>query len=181
MTKEADAVASAVKRAAGDPYARKVMAAAQTTPRGPGGVIRNRVEEIIHFCGEMGYSTAGVAFCVALAEEAQALCEVLSEAGLAVVPVGCKVGGIGPSQFGVDTDNAHGVSCNPVAQAEILNSRDTDLNIALGLCLGHDILFAHHSGSPVTTLVVKDRAVKHCTVEILRNPVRCQATAKETG
>ena len=33
----------------------------------------------------------------------------------------------------------------------------TDLNIILGLCLGHDITFSMHSKAPVTTLIVKDR------------------------
>ena len=51
--------------------------------------------------------------------------------------------------------------CNPIAQARLLNSRPTDFNIALGLCVGHDSLFYKHSDALVTTLVAKDRVLAH--------------------
>jgi len=51
--------------------------------------------------------------------------------------------------------------CNPVAQAMYLNKQKTDLNLIVGLCIGHDILFAKYSNAPVTTLVVKDRVLTH--------------------
>ena len=49
-------------------------------------------------------------------------------------------------------------SCNPIAQAELLNRVETQFNICLGLCVGHDSLFYRYSQAPVTTLVAKDRA-----------------------
>jgi uncharacterized metal-binding protein len=51
--------------------------------------------------------------------------------------------------------------CNPIGQALILNREKTDLNIILGLCIGHDILFTQYSDAPVTTLAVKDRVLAH--------------------
>ncbi len=51
--------------------------------------------------------------------------------------------------------------CNPIGQALVLNKEKTDLNIILGLCIGHDILFTQHSAAPVTTLAVKDRVLAH--------------------
>jgi len=51
--------------------------------------------------------------------------------------------------------------CNPVGQALVLNERQTELNVIMGLCLGHDILFQQFSEAPVTTLVVKDRVTCH--------------------
>lgn len=51
--------------------------------------------------------------------------------------------------------------CNPICQALVLNKEQTDLNIILGLCIGHDILFTKHSQAPVTTLAVKDRGLAH--------------------
>ena len=51
--------------------------------------------------------------------------------------------------------------CNPIAQAELLNSQDTQFNICLGLCVGHDSLFYQYSKALVTTLVVKDRVLAH--------------------
>ncbi len=58
-------------------------------------------------------------------------------------------------------------ACNPIAQAEILNAVGTDLNVIVGLCVGHDALFTKHSRAPVTTLVVKDRVTGHNPVAVL--------------
>ena len=42
-----------------------------------------------------------------------------------------------------------------------MNSIDTDLNIALGLCVGHDSLFYRYSKAPVVTFIAKDRVTGH--------------------
>jgi len=34
-------------------------------------------------------------------------------------------------------------ACNPIAQARLLNQAGTDMNIIIGLCVGHDMLFAN--------------------------------------
>jgi uncharacterized metal-binding protein len=52
-------------------------------------------------------------------------------------------------------------SCNPVGQAQVLNEKKTDMNIVIGLCVGHDMLFNMHSKAPTTTLIVKDRVLAH--------------------
>jgi uncharacterized metal-binding protein len=52
-------------------------------------------------------------------------------------------------------------ACNPVLQAQLLNNAGTDINIIVGLCLGHDMLFTMNSKAPVTTLIVKDRLLGH--------------------
>lgn len=54
-----------------------------------------------------------------------------------------------------------GSSCDPAYQADYLNSMNTDLNVNVGLCLGHGLIFQKHSKAPVTTLIVKDFATKH--------------------
>lgn len=51
--------------------------------------------------------------------------------------------------------------CNPIAQAEYLNDKQTDLNIVLGLCVGHDSLFFKYSKAPTIVLAVKDRVLDH--------------------
>ena len=51
--------------------------------------------------------------------------------------------------------------CNPIAQAEILNQADTDFNVVIGLCVGHDSLFLSHSKKMCTVLAVKDRLLGH--------------------
>jgi len=56
--------------------------------------------------------------------------------------------------------------CDPIGQAIILNSCETDLNIICGLCMGHDILFSKYSKAPVTTFIVKDRVLAHNPVGV---------------
>ena len=60
-----------------------------------------------------------------------------------------------------------GTCCNPIGQAKVLADAGTELNVAMGLCLGHDLLFAKHSAAPVTTLVVKDRVHGHNPIAAL--------------
>jgi hypothetical protein len=38
----------------------------------------------------------------------------------------------------------------------------------VGLCVGHDLVLQEECDAPVTTLVVKDRALDHHTVDALR-------------
>jgi uncharacterized metal-binding protein len=42
-----------------------------------------------------------------------------------------------------------------------------EMNIIMGLCVGHDMLFNKYSEAPVTTLVVKDRVTGHNPVAVL--------------
>jgi uncharacterized metal-binding protein len=46
-------------------------------------------------------------------------------------------------------------------QARLLNEDKTELNLMLGLCVGHDSLFFKHSDAPVTVFAVKDRVLAH--------------------
>ena len=41
------------------------------------------------------------------------------------------------------------------------------MNIIVGLCVGHDMLFAKYSDAPVTTLVGKDRVTGHNPAAVL--------------
>lgn len=61
------------------------------------------------------------------------------------------------------------MTCNPVLQAEVLNREGTELNIVMGLCVGHDSLFYRHSSAPVTTLVSKDRVLANNPAGALYN------------
>ena len=124
---------------------------------------KTRMEEILYFAGEMGYKKLGLAFCSGLREEAEIVDKILSKE-FKVFSAICKVCGIDKSAFSSGPKkqgNKIKVSCNPIGQADILNKKKTDLNIIVGLCLGHDILFTKHSKALVTTLVVKDRVLAH--------------------
>lgn len=57
--------------------------------------------------------------------------------------------------------------CNPILQAMILNEAKTDLNVVIGLCVGHDSLFYKYAEGITTTLVTKDRVLGHNPVAAL--------------
>jgi uncharacterized metal-binding protein len=82
-----------------------------------------------------------------------------------VLRVDCKLCRIPAEDL---VEGARGISCNPVGQAKVLAAAGTELNIVLGLCVGHDLIFARHSSAPTTTLVVKDRVHQHNPIEALR-------------
>lgn len=125
-----------------------------------------RVKETIQLCLRMGYTKVGLAFCRGLRNEAKAIDSLLRRAGLDVVSVICKTGGIDKSACKIP--NEHKVKpgqfepmCNPIAQAMLLNQQHTQFNIALGLCVGHDSMFYKYSDALVTTLIAKDRVLAH--------------------
>jgi uncharacterized metal-binding protein len=139
-----------------------------------------RLEELMRFAGEMGYEHLGVAFCIGFSEEARLLSDVLKKR-FEVSAVCCKSCGIEKEKLGLDKINPERVEamCNPVAQALLLNRAGTRLNIILGLCIGHDIIFTQNSAAPVTTLVVKDRVLAHNPVGALYSRYWRNKIAKE--
>ena len=93
---------------------------------------------------------------------------VADQAGFDTISVACQIGRVYPEARGVtELEGFLGATCNPIAQAEIFNSEDTQLNFILGLCLGHDILFTRYSQAPVSTLIVKDRVTGHNPAAVL--------------
>lgn len=131
-----------------------------------------RVQELISFANGMGYRHLGIATCVGLLRESRTLTSLLRSHGFQVTAVGCKVGAIPKEDFGINPAcNEVGLNaCNPVLQAALLTEAGTELNIVMGLCVGHDALFSRHSTALVTTLVTKDRVLGH-------NPVAALYTA----
>lgn len=124
---------------------------------------KTRLEEIMLFAKSMDYRILGVAFCIGLENEAKALHDILAK-DFEVHSVCCKVCGIDKTKF--DLERLHeydGVeaTCNPIGQAMVLNNEKTELNIIVGLCIGHDTLFTKYSNAPVTTFAVKDRVLAH--------------------
>lgn len=131
-----------------------------------------RVEDTIALALMMGYRKVGIATCIGLLEETNRLCEILQAQGLEPQSVCCKAGGIDKLKLGLSEEekvrpHTFEPACNPVAQAELLNQAKTDFNLIVGLCVGHDMLFAKYSNAPVSTLVVKDRVTGHNPVAVL--------------
>ena len=127
-----------------------------------------RIREVIEFCKRLGIIRIGVAFCVGLSDEARRVVETLEKHGLKVYSVICQCGGVDKTDLGVRAKyklskdkSQHETACNPISQAYVLNEAETELNLIVGLCLGHDILFNLNSKAPVTTLIVKDRVSGH--------------------
>jgi uncharacterized metal-binding protein len=114
------------------------------------------------YAGGMKYEKLGIAFCVGLEKEAKIIHEILTH-DFNVFSVCCKVCGLDKNSYGLEKlrNGSFEAICNPMGQALVLNKEKTDLNIILGLCIGHDILFTQHSQAPVTTLAVKDRVLAH--------------------
>ena len=129
-----------------------------------------RVEELIEFAKRMGYSRIGIATCVGLIEESRILARILRKNGFEVYGAVCKIGSFLKKDVGVaeeDMMRTGAVMCNPIMQAEVLNNAETDFNVVMGLCVGHDSLFYKYSDALVTTLVAKDRVLAHNPVGAL--------------
>lgn len=131
-----------------------------------------RVEDTIAFAKLMGYRKIGIVTCIGLLDETRRLCDILTAQGFEPFSVCCKAGSIDKLELGLqETDKIRPgtfePACNPIAQAEICNRLGTDMNIIVGLCVGHDMLVNKYSKAPVTTLVVKDRVTGHNPVAVL--------------
>jgi uncharacterized metal-binding protein len=131
-----------------------------------------RVEDTIALAKLMGYKKIGIGTCIGLLEESSRLVDILRAQGFEPLSVCCKAGSIDKLELGLSEEDkvrpgTFEPACNPIAQARLLNQAGTDMNIIVGLCVGHDMLFAKHSKAPVTTLVVKDRVTGHNPVAVL--------------
>ncbi|MBQ9979613.1 MAG: DUF1847 domain-containing protein [Oscillospiraceae bacterium] len=122
-----------------------------------------RVEEIVSFAKEMGFHKIGIATCGGLLKEAGTFAKILRLHGFDVYGVCCKAGMVKKEDLGIDPAcNAVGENaCNPIFQAKQLNHVGTELNVLVGLCVGHDSLFYKYSDALVTTLITKDRVLGH--------------------
>ncbi len=111
----------------------------------------------------MGFKKIGIATCVGLIRETRMLTKILRHHGFEVYGIACKVGAQPKTSVGIREECcAVGANmCNPILQAKLLNAAKTDLNIVMGLCVGHDSLFYKYAEGLTTTMVVKDRVTGH--------------------
>ncbi|MCR1809937.1 DUF1847 domain-containing protein [Sulfurospirillum sp. hDNRA2] len=131
-----------------------------------------RVEEILAFARRIGARKIGIASCVGLVNESQIFAEILKINGFDVFMAICKVGSRDKIEIGLQEaqkirPNTFEPMCNPVLQAKYVNKAKTDLNVIMGLCVGHDSLFIKYAKAPITYLVVKDRVLGHNPIAAL--------------
>jgi len=128
---------------------------------------KTRIQEVCEFAHKLGARKLGLAFCIGLAQEARTLHQIFAAQGFQVASVLCKAGRLlKEDDLGVRDHEKILIgtpesACNPVAQAKILNRAGTELNVLLGLCVGHDSLFFKHADAYTTVLAVKDRVTGH--------------------
>jgi len=108
-----------------------------------------RVEEIVQFAKRMGFRKIGIANCISFVDHAY----VLSASSRATASRSCRSrartatsqGGAGHRGPRKDPPGQFEPLCNPVSQAELLNAHGCELNVVMGLCVGHDSLFFKHA------------------------------------
>jgi uncharacterized metal-binding protein len=125
-----------------------------------------RIQEICEFASKMKYARLGIISCIGLSREAALAAEIFEAQGFEVVSVVCKAGSIPKEEIGVKEQQKirigeYEAMCNPIFQAMLANEAKTDLNVLLGLCVGHDALFFKYAQAPTTVLAVKDRLMGH--------------------
>lgn len=132
-----------------------------------------RVQEIMEFARKIKAHKIGIANCIGLISEARIFARILRANGFEPYAVICKVEGRAKSSVGIpkECERIGSAMCNPILQARLLNRAHTDLNVVVGLCVGHDSLFYKYSDAYVTTLVTKDRVTGN-------NPVAALYTAQ---
>ena len=131
-----------------------------------------RLEEIVHFARKAGFTRLGLVFCAGFKSEARIVGGLLERKGFQLTSVCCKIAAVPKKEFDFPPvrPGREESMCNPVAQAGMLNRAGTELNIVLGLCVGHDALFNRYSRALVTTLAAKDRVLAHNPVAAVYCP-----------
>jgi uncharacterized metal-binding protein len=165
----------AVERAYEERDDLRSLAAASARTEAAGYCRTTRIEDIMDFARRIGARKLGLAHCSGLMREARAAEEIFLAGGFEVASVCCKVGSIPKEKIGLKDEEKirpgrFEALCNPVGQAEILARAGTQLNVVIGLCVGHDSLFFQHSRVPATVLIAKDRVLGH-------NPAACLYTS----
>lgn len=134
-----------------------------------------RVEEIMEYALQRGFDKIGLAFCSGLTAEGKIFVDILRANGFKVNAIQCKNGHVGKSAISIDPadfadkDVPEEIMCNPIGQAEKLDAAGCQLNVIMGLCVGHDTLFIQHSKAPVTVVAVKDRILGHNPLAAIYN------------
>jgi len=165
-----------------EPDASKLhLAAAKVLKRG--GYDWSQVQQCIEFARELGAKKVGLAVCVGLIRDGREFACFLDRAGFQVISIACVIGGLRSQETGIPDEwvDPLGISCNPIAQAEIMNQEGTELSFIYGLCFGHDTISIKRSKAPVTYVVVKDMVTGNNPGAVLLSPYHRMKFAAVVG
>lgn len=123
-----------------------------------------RIEEILEFARRLNFKKIGIVSCVGLLNESRIFAKILKKNDFEVYGTICKIGSMKKVEIldlSKKVEITGEIMCNPILQAKILNNEKTELNVVMGLCVGHDSLFYKYSEALTTTLITKDRVLAH--------------------
>lgn len=131
-----------------------------------------RLEEVMAFAHRAGAERLGLVYCSGFRNEAKELKAVLGTNGFVVSSVCCKSGAVPKERLGIaDSEKVHPgrpeMTCNPAAQAELLEREGVELVVLMGQCVGHDSVTMARLHTPAVCLVAKDRLLAHNTAAAL--------------
>ena len=129
-----------------------------------------RLQETKEFAKKIGAKRIGIAFCGGVKEEAKIVSKYFRHHGFEVYGACCKVGSVPKTEMGIPavcSETTGKIACNPIMQAKILNKAGTDLNVLMGLCVGHDSLYYKYCDGLCTTLFTKDRVLGHNAASVI--------------
>lgn len=131
-----------------------------------------RIEETMDFARRAGVAHLGIVFCVGFRREAQDLAAILETNGFQVSSACCKTGSVPKQRIGIRNDEQVRpgrleMTCNPLAQAELLEQSGAELALLMGQCAGHDAATMARLRMPAVCVVAKDRVAAHNTVAAL--------------
>lgn len=150
------------------PFVKNILEAF-TRLLGRGGSKWPRLRHILEFCLASGIQKVGIGCCSLFLKEAHFVKHYLSVKDIQSIVVCCKIGGIQLKDIDINCDSvSEYFLCNPVGQIQIFNSQNTELNLMMGLCIGHDIIFSEMSNAPVTTLFIKEHKSGHTPYSTLK-------------
>ena len=121
-----------------------------------GGAQKSRVEHIVDFSRSLGVKRIGIASCLRYIKDAYFVQGLFQKEGFQVPAVFCKVGGWQTKDIDIEK-NTDWIICNPIGQAMILNELGCEIEVTLGLCMGHEMIFNKYAEGYVTNLYVKEK------------------------
>jgi len=124
----------------------------------------HRIDEFISFAKKANYHKIGIAHCTSMQKYADKFASILDKHGFDVYYADCKKDKINNCEFPSEEVR---IKNTPLYQAKYLEQHGTDINVNIGLCLGHELMFIKKSHAPVTTILVRDFASKHKIVKNL--------------